>query len=219
MEGNQSGYEIEHDENDGAACLAVYPAAVAEGDKTEHGQIYIDITTGCYRHHACRQHHDREGKQLHPSLFAAADQFLLNGAEEDVGRYKRSVDIKRQEAEIAHLHHLLGQEVEMEEVHDGIEDHGEAQNRNGANGHRLPFGGRNHLSKREPGEFVMSEGEPYDEYAQKSDDYHKRIDGFLQPFYLLAVGARRHVHSHVESHQESSQEDGAEIFRQEQYVV
>ena len=45
-----------------------------------------------------------------------------------------------------------------------------------ANGHRLPFGGRNHLSKREPGEFVMSEGEPYDEYAQKSDDYYKRID-------------------------------------------
>ena len=107
----------------------------------------------------------------------------------------------------------------MEEVHDGIEDHGEAQNRHGANGHRLPFGGRNHLSKREPGELVMSEGEPYDEYAQKSDDHHKRIDGFLQPFYLLAVGARRHVHSHVESHQESSQEDGDEIFRQEQYVV
>lgn len=36
----------------------------------------------------------------------------------------------------------------------------------------------------------MSEGEPYDEYAQKSDDYYKRIDGFLQGSYLLAVGAR-----------------------------
>ena len=219
MEGNQIGYEIEHDENDGAASLAVYPAAVAEGDKTEHGQIYIDITTGCYRHHAGRQHHDREREQLHPSLLAAADQFFLNGTEEDIDRYKRSDDIVRQEAEIAHLHHLLGQEVEMEEVHDGIEDHGEAHNRHGANGHRLPFGGRNHLSKREPGEFVMSEGEPYDEYAQKSDDKHKRIDGFLQGSYLLAMGARRDVQCHVESHQESSQEDGAEIFRQEQYVV
>ena len=65
----------------------------------------------------------------------------------------------------------------------------------------------------------MSEGEPYDEYAQKSDDKHKRIDGFLQTFYLLAVGARRDVHCHVESHQESSQEDGDEIFCKKQYVV
>ena len=40
MEGNQTGYEIEHDENDGAARLAVYPAAIAEGDKTEHGQTH-----------------------------------------------------------------------------------------------------------------------------------------------------------------------------------
>ena len=126
MEGNQIGYETKHEENDGAACLAVYPAAIAEGDKTEHGQIYIDITTGCYRHHAGWQHHDRECEQLHPTLLAAADQFLLNGAEEYVGRYKRSVDIKRQEAEIANIHHLLGKEVEMEEIHDGIEDHGEA---------------------------------------------------------------------------------------------
>lgn len=67
-----------------------------------------------------------EREQLHPTLLAAADQFLLNGAEEYVGRYKRSVDIKRQEAEIANIHHLLGKEVEMEEIHDGIEDHGEA---------------------------------------------------------------------------------------------
>ena len=103
----------------------------------------------------------------------------------------------------------------MEEVHDGIEDHGKAQNRHGANGHRLPFGGRNHFSKREPGELVISEGEPYDEYAQKSDDYDEWIDGFFQTLYLLAVGARRDVRCHVESHQESSQEDGDEIFRQE----
>ena len=114
MEGNQIGYEIEHDEYDGAACLAVYPAAVAEGDETEHGKIYIDVTTRCYRHDAGRQHHNREREQLHPTLLAAADQFLLNGAEEDVGRYKRSDDIVRQEAEIAYLHHLLGKEVEME---------------------------------------------------------------------------------------------------------
>jgi hypothetical protein len=79
----------------------------------------------------------------------------------------------------------------MEEVHDGIEDHGKAQNRHGANGHRLPFSGRNHFSKREPGELVISEGEPYDEYAQKSDDYDEWIDGFFQTLYLLAVGARR----------------------------
>ena len=65
----------------------------------------------------------------------------------------------------------------------------------------------------------MSEGELYDEYAQKSDDYYKRIDGFLQGSYLLAVGARIHVHCHVESHQESSQEDGDEIFCQKQDVV
>ena len=165
------------------------------------------------------QHHDREGKQLHPSLLAVADQFLLNGAEEDVGRYKRSDDIVWQETEIAYLHHLFGQEVEMEEVHGGIEDHGEAQNRHGANGHRLPFGGRNHLSKREPGEFVMSEGEPYDEYAQKSDDKHKRIDGFLQGSYSAGCGSPKGCSVPLESHQESSQEDGAEIFSQEQYVV
>ena len=40
--------------------------------------------------------------------------------------YTHLVDIKRQEAEIANIHHLLGKEVEMEESHDGIEDHGEA---------------------------------------------------------------------------------------------
>ena len=54
------------------------------------------------------------------------DDGSSDGTEEYVGRYKRSVDIKRQEAEIANIHHLLGKEVEMEEIHDGIEDHGEA---------------------------------------------------------------------------------------------
>ena len=65
----------------------------------------------------------------------------------------------------------------------------------------------------------MSEGEPYDEYAQKSDDYDEWIDGFFQTLYLLAVGARRDVQCHGESHQESSQEDGDEIFCQKQDVV
>ncbi len=126
MEGNQIGYETKHEENDGAACLAVYPAAIAEGEKTEHGLIYIDITTGCARHHAGWQHPDRECEQVHPTLLGAADQFLLNGAEEYVGRYKLSVDIKRQESEKANIHHLLVKEVDMEQIHDGQEDHGEA---------------------------------------------------------------------------------------------
>ena len=70
----------------------------------------------------------------------------------------------------------------------------------------------------------MSEGKPYNEYAQKSDDHYKWIDGFFlyewidgffRTFYLMAVGARRDVYGQVESHQESSYEDGDEIFRQE----